>query len=444
MTDRTLDRARSARAGAERLSAVPSWLAPTLPLVPILIVYCLRTVGFGSLPGDEGSYLAYARDITHGFYADTNLGYLWHGPALPVLLAPFVALHAPLVVMRVIFGPVLLFATLAVFHRVARLYVSGRSALLATYALACYLPFFMIQGIIWVEPLATFALMVALFFIVRSLRGGRRDHLWAGVALALLALTRPEYGYVLIVAAVLSCVWLLARRRSGAARRTTLAVVVGLLLCTPWLVYTYSLTSKPLYWGNSGGLSLYWMTAPDNLGDWHHFSEGLTSPQFAIDHAVFAKLAPLDPVAQDTQLTHIAIQNIKHHPGHYLANVVNNIGRLVFNSPYSFTNEKASAMFFALPNGILLGLLALAVAVAIAARQRLPAEILPVAAFVVVGFAVHVPLAAYARFVVPLVPVIAWLVLVMLSPHLRLRSAGDPGRGSDLDREPPLLEPAIV
>lgn len=444
MTDRTLHRARSARAGGQRLKAVASWLAPTLPLVPILIVYSLRTIALSSLPGDEGSYLAYARDITHGFYADTNLGYLWHGPALPVLLAPLVALHLPLVVMRLLFGPVVLFATLVVFHRLARLYVSPRSALLVTYGLACYLPFFMIQGIIWVEPLATLALMVALWFMVRSFRGGRRDHLWAGVALAVLALARPEYGYVLIVAAVLSCGWLIARRRSGAARRTTLALVVGFLLCTPWLVYTYSLTSKPLYWGNSGGLSLYWMTAPANLGDWHHFSEGLTSPLFRADHAVFAKLAALDPVAQDTRLTHIAIQNIEHHPGHYLANVVNNIGRLVFNSPYSFTNEKASAMFFAVPNGILLGLVALAVAVAIAARQRLVPEVLPVAVFVVLAFGVHVPLAAYARFVVPLVPVIAWLVLVMLSPHLRLHAPDNPARASDYDEEPPLLEPAVV
>jgi 4-amino-4-deoxy-L-arabinose transferase-like glycosyltransferase len=431
LTEQTLERARPQGERPMRHSAVRRWIAPTLPLVPILLVYALRTILLPSLPGDEGSYLAYARDITHGFYADTNLGYLWHGPALPVLLAPLVALHVPLVVMRVIFGPVVLFATLAVFHRLARLYVGDRAALLCTYALALYLPFFMIQGIIWVEPLATLALMLALFFIARSLRGGRRDHIWAGVALALLALTRPEYGYVLLIAAVLACLWLLASRRSPAARSSTLAVVLALVLCTPWLAYTYSLTSKPFYWGNSGGLSLYWMTAPGNLGDWHHFSEGLTSPRLAANRAVFAKLAPLDPVAQDTQLTHIAIQNIKHDPKHYLTNVVNNIDRLIFNSPYSFTNEKASPMFFAIPNGILIGLLSLAVAVAIAARRRLRPEILPVAVFMVLGFAVHVPLAAYARFAVPLVPVIAWLILALLSPHIRLNSTDSPARAPD-------------
>jgi 4-amino-4-deoxy-L-arabinose transferase-like glycosyltransferase len=259
-----------------------------------------------------------------------------------------------------------------------------------------------------------------------------------------LALARPEYGYVLIVGAVLSGLWLAVSRRSQAARRSTVALLIGFLLCTPWLVYTYSLTHKPLYWGNSGGLSLYWMTAPGNLGDWHHFSEGLTLREFAPDHAVFAKLAALNPVDQDTQLTKIAVQNIKHHPGHYLANVVNNIGRLVFNSPYSFTNEKASPMFFALPNGILLGLLSLGAAVALAARRRLRPEIVPVAAFLVLGFAVHVPLAAYARFVVPLVPAIAWLVVALLSPHIRLNAANAPVQGPDYEPEPELLQPTGV
>jgi 4-amino-4-deoxy-L-arabinose transferase-like glycosyltransferase len=67
------------------------------------------------------------------------------------------------------------------------------------------------------------------------------------VALALLALSRVEFGYVLLVALFLSGVWLLASRRSPTARRSTVAMAVALLLCTPWLIYTYSVTSKPFY-----------------------------------------------------------------------------------------------------------------------------------------------------------------------------------------------------
>ncbi len=351
--------------------------------------------------------------------AAIDLGYLWHGPGLPALLAPFVALHVPLAVMRILFGPVVLFATIVVFHRMTRFYVRERTALIATYGLALYLPFFGVLGTIWVEPIAAFWLTLSAFFMVRSFRGGRRDHLWAGIALAMLALSRVEYGYVLMAALVLSCIWLVARR-SRAARRSTLAVALALLLCTPWLAYTYSLTNKPFYWGSSGGLSLYWMTAPGNLGDWHHASDPFSIRQLAVDRTVFTEIARLGPVAQDARLQNIAIQNIENNPKHYLSNVLNNVGRLVFNSPYSFTNEKASPMFYAVPNMLLLSLLLIALVVAIRVRKRLGPEIVPIAVFVAVGFAVHVPVAAYARFFIPLVPVLLWLVVAVIGPNVRL------------------------
>ena len=78
-------------------------------------------------PGDESRYLAYATNLTHGFYALTDSSdpqlYLWHGPGLPTLLAPLVALHLPLEVTRVLVGPTLLFATMVVFHHLVRLYL---------------------------------------------------------------------------------------------------------------------------------------------------------------------------------------------------------------------------------------------------------------------------------------------------------------------------------
>ncbi len=408
------------RAGRRALN-----LGLTPSLLPILGVYTLISLVIHPALGDELSYLGFARHITDGYYAQQGPpyvagAYLWHGPGLPVLLAPLVALHVPVTLTRVLFGPVMLFAAMVVFHRLVRLYLSERGAVIATYALALYLPFFQVIGAIRVEPLSTLCFTLAAFFMVRAYRGGRRDAIWAGVALALLALSRVEYGYVLLAALVLSGVWLLRRRRSTAARQSTLALVVALLLCTPWLIYTYSVTKKPFYWGNSGGLSLYWMTAPGNLGDWHAPGLAFTTPALASSRPVFNGLHLISPPAQDAKLRHLALENIKHHPKHYLTNVVNNIGRLVFNSPYSFTNEKASLMFYALPNGLLISLLAIAAFLAIRVRRRIGPEILPIAAFAVLGFAVHVPVASYARFVVPQVPVAIWLAIAIIAPNVRL------------------------
>lgn len=399
-------------------------VAPSLPLLPILVAYVLVSVLTDPrIATDEVSFLSYAHHLTHGFYADTQSSdpgaYLWHGPALPALLVPLVALHFPLALMRVIVGSGLLFATMVAFHRLARHYMPNRAALMATYGLALYLPFFVVNRV-YVEPLATLSLTLVALFIVRSFRGGRWDHLWAGAAFALLALSRIEFGYVLGVALVLSLVWLVASRRSLMARRSVVATVLALILCTPWLIYTYSLTGRPFYWSNSGGLSLYWMTAPGNLGDFHRQAAAFTHPQLAASRNVFTEVARLAPLDQDPRLQHIALQNIGHNPKHYLANVVNNLDRLVFNSPYSFTNEKASSMLYAVPNALLLSLLAIALWIGVRLRRRLAPEVLPLAVLALLGFVIHVPVAAYARFVIPLVPLAAGLVVAVLGPHVRV------------------------
>ncbi|HLM27846.1 MAG TPA: glycosyltransferase family 39 protein [Thermoleophilaceae bacterium] len=391
-------------------------------LSPILGAYTLISLVVQRDPGDEVRYLIYAGNLTDGFYALTDSPnpqlQLWHGPGLPALLAPLVMLHSPLEVTRILVGPALLFATMVVFHRLVRLYLrSERAALFVTYGLALYLPFVSVVGVIRVEPLATLCFTLAAFFMIRSFRGGKRDYVWAGVALGALALSRVEYGYVLLVALLLSGFWLLMSRRALMARRSATALMVALLLCTPWLLYTYSLTSKPLYWGNSGGLSLYWMSAPQSLGD--RLVEPL--PRQLTPDRRYLEANRLKPLDQDARLRQIALENISDDPKHYLSNVVNNLGRLVFNSPYSFTNQKASMMLYTVPNALLLGVLSIAVLVAVRVRRSLAPEIPPIAVFTALGFAVHVPVSAEARFVKPLVPVTACLVIAVLSQHLRLR-----------------------
>jgi len=392
-------------------------------LLPILGAYTLVSV-LKPHPAklDERRYLEFAHHLTHGFYAQVPSpdpgDFLWRGPGLPSFLTPFVALHAPLWLMRIVAGPVLVFLALVVFNMLAELYVSKRTALIATYALALYLPFFTVMGEIYVEPLATLCLTLAVFFMVRSYRGGRHDHLFAGAALAVLALSRVEFGYVLLACLVLAAGWVIKSPGSAPTRRSALAALVALLLCTPWLGYTYSLTHKPFYWGNSGGLSLYWMTAPGNLGDWHNGTEVATIKQLAPVRPFFNSLQTLGPVARDEKLQHVAFRNIKADPAHYLANAGNNVARLLFNVPYSFgeakaplsfSREKDGAVIYALPNALLLVLLAIAVAVAVRTRPR-RAELLPIAVLLTLGFAIHIPLAAYARFTIPLVPAAAWLV----------------------------------
>ncbi len=421
-------------AGAGRPGVV-GLLAPTLPLLPILLVYTLVVV-IHPLPGnytDEAAFLGIARDLTHGFYTQSNTtvisGLLFHGPGLPLLLLPLVALHIPLTLIRILVGPVFLFAAIAVFHRMLRPFMTERSAILASYAVGAYLPFFPHMRAVYVEALATLCFTLAVYFMVRSFRGGRRDHLWAGLALGWLALSRVEYGYVLVACLLISAVWLLVRRASLPARHSLIACAIGLVMCVPWLSYTYSVTHKPFYWGDSGGWNLFWMSAP-GTGDWQSPLTVATRPQLAVDRATIAAVKRLPPLEQDPRLTHIAIQNIRHNPKHYLANIVNNVGRLVFNSPYSYTNEKSSAMLYGVPNAILLGALVISALAAMRTRRRLAVGLAPISIFILLGFLIHVPLAAEARFIVPLIPATAWLVFAVLAPVWPV-----PGVGASASRE---------
>jgi 4-amino-4-deoxy-L-arabinose transferase-like glycosyltransferase len=420
-----------------RWSGLWESLSPSVPLLPVLAVYALVTAvhPLGAGYGDEGAYLAYAKNLTHGFFTQgsdsVTAAYLWHPPLLPLLLVPMVALHLPLTVTRILVSPLLMFLALAVFHRMVRWRLSDRSALLATYALAAYLPFFPGLRAVFVEPVAALCFTLAVFFLLRAYYGGRRDHVWAGLAFGLVALSRAEYGYVLLAALLLSAGWLLLSRRSICARRSTVACVVGLLVCLPWLAYTYSVTGKPFYWGDSGGLSLYWMTAPGTVGDVFQPNQALAMPGLAAERPVFLEWGRLKPLKRDGYLTHVALQNIRHHPAHYLSNVVNNVDRLIFNSPYSFTNEKASSMLYAVPNALLLGALVLAALVAVRTRRRLGRGVLPVAVLLALGFLVHVPVMGEARFLAPLVPAAVWLLYEILAPIWPEVSAAPPAPGRD-------------
>jgi 4-amino-4-deoxy-L-arabinose transferase-like glycosyltransferase len=406
--------------------------ADAAALVPCLLVFVAATlvVPLARETGDEANYLAYAQRLAHGGYANLAspwpVDYLWHGPGLPLLLAPLRAIDAPVGLMRLL-GPLLLWGALIVFCRLTSKAAGRRVALWASFALLLYLPFYTVLGPLHVEPLATLLFTAGVLFSVRAAGGVHGAERWAGVMFGLLALSRLEYGVALLLAACVALVWLLARRRSPGARRLAAASCIGLLCCVPWLAYTYSLTGNPLYWGNSGGLSLYWMSAPTegNLGDWHppyisardSFLRS-NAPAVRANQATLAGVAKLAPLEQDARLQERAFANIRERPDVYLSNLVNNGSRLLFNFPYSHSAQSDRPLIYALPNAVLLGALVVAGVVQLRDRRRPRPGVLVVGALVLLGFAIHLPVAGYGRFTVPLVPAAAYLVIVVLHPRL--------------------------
>jgi hypothetical protein len=367
--------------------------------------------------------------------------FLWHGPGLPALLAPLVALGVPLSGLRLT-SPLLMFAAVLLFYRLLRLRLTPRSALVAAYALGLYLPAYYVLGTLDKDPLALLLSVVALDAAARYLTYGRRGQaVVAGLSLGALAMTRLEYGLVITLALGAGLVWwLVARLRHRITRppgRWTLVCAIGLLACVPWLSYTYSLTHHLFYWGNSGGISLYWMSSPDpsQLGSWHASHSVFADPALAGYRPFFRHLATLGPVRADLELRHVALVQALGHPAKYSLNLLANLSRMFFGFPFSFRTPAVAVAGLILINGTLLACLAGAVRPLVRARRRLPAEAVPFALFAGLGFVVHVFPSAEPRMLIPILPVAIWLIgqavqradagpLAVLSGDRPIRAAG--------------------
>jgi hypothetical protein len=206
--------------------------------------------------------------------------------------------------------------------------------------------------------------------------------------------------------------WLVSRRR--AVLRVAGVYTLALAFCLPWLAFTYSVTDRVLVWGNSGSLSLYWMSSPhpQDLGDWRGgaYEIVVTDPALAHHRDLFLELAPLDPAEQNRRLEEEAIENIRGSPGKFAENVAANVSRMVFGFPFSGKPETLNTLFYLVPNSIILWAV-VGCAVLVARRPRpFPFEGVAFAAFAGFGLALHSVLAAFPRMFMPLIPIALWFV----------------------------------
>lgn len=404
---------------------------PTLLLLPFCALFLLIGLFFPEHEDDEQGYLGLARNLAHGHYVtgrpdafldpDPSYPDLWFGPGLPLALVGPVAADLPLSVIR-LSGPLFLFLAVVVFFKLAQRSLSTRAALLASSALGLYLPFYYVLPNLHSEPLAVLFVIVALYAIARVCEEGERKWTVLGaVALAGLALTRVDYGWVLTI--VLGCfvVWWLVSR-SPTVLRLSAMCALGLVLCIPWLAYTSAETGRFFQWGNSGSVSLYWMSSPyaGDLGDWQRGDWVFSDPNLAQHRPFFETLRGLTLPEQNAKLERRALANIRDHPLKYLENVAANLSRMFFNAPYSYTDQRLSALFFALANSVLLGTILFAGFVALRVRRALPAPAAPFAIFAVVAFGLHALVSAYPRMLMPIVPVIVWFAATAIANHVRL------------------------
>jgi hypothetical protein len=408
---RTTARSRAAPRALPR-----EWLR-LLPLLALYVAVCALAQPSPDPVRDEPALLAAASRLLDGHLVPVHptldpRAYLWHGPGLVAVLAPLVALDLPLYAIRFV-EPVLLGAAVLLFHRLLRRRLEPRAALLWTYAFGLYVPFYAVLPEIHKEPLSALLVVAAMLAATRALSGGGRAAVTAaGLALAALTMVRMEYGWVTIALLVVALAAWALRRDSQRARRTAAIAAIGVAGCLPWLAYTQQLTGKPLYWGSSSGLSLYWMspTGGGETGSWHEPSSVFTEPALSRYRPFFASLRRLDAVASDDALRARASANIRAHPVAYARNLAANAARLFFAAPMRPALSVPRVGINVLFNGALLAGLLWAAVMARRRRLALPPETMPFALFAALAVAIHLPPAASPRMLLPIVPVLLWLV----------------------------------
>lgn len=338
---------------------------------PFLILYLLIII-FTSPPllnGDEPIFIWYAQNLLNGFYSPPAPEiYLWYGPGYPIYLMPFVYFNIPIVGIRLSNALLHYLSIVFLFDSLVKC-MRYKTATLASLAWGSYFLAYQEMPRLLTETLTIFLLVVAVNQYSRGVAMSSKKHFYlAGFTLGLLALTKVIFGYVLLTLLVTG---ILSYLTKGRVLPYNLAIVslAAFATCSPYLAYTYKLTGRYFFWTHSGGMNLYWMSTPvkSEYGDWNNEEfkatcnlnqfEPCNDWQFAKHHGKeLEQIKKFTSIERDDEYKRLAIENIKSNPLKYVKNCFANIGRLLFNFPFSYKYQEAKTLIRFIPNSILLTL----------------------------------------------------------------------------------------
>ncbi len=336
-------------------------ISPFILFLPFLLIYVFCVLYFHTdrMDGDEARYIQFAQNLLHGFYSpaypDINL---INGPGYPIILMPFVALDMPLISITLFNALLHYLSVILLYKSIFILIDSYKYALLVAVCWGSYFLAWQEMPCILTETVTLF--LIALFsYQVLSLF---KEHVFfyrpivlAGITLGFLILTKVIFAYALLCVLAISIFFYTLNTRDIAYKKIMFISIAACIVISPYLFYTYRLTSNVFYLSSEGGKVLYWMTSPsqDEYGDWNNsFYTANCIDTTAFCNSDFIRKNHEADIEQinntktvlesDSLFKAMAIRNIKAHPVKYLKNWFSNIGRLLFGFPasYYFQNPK--------------------------------------------------------------------------------------------------------
>jgi 4-amino-4-deoxy-L-arabinose transferase-like glycosyltransferase len=334
---------------------------PWFIFLPFLFFYAYVTVinKWPTLYGDEIRYADFAWALLHGHYSPPSPHInLWNGPGYPLVIAPFMALHVHALYITLL-NAVFEYLAVVFLFKALKIITNRKIALTFSILLAVYPDNFAILPILYTEAftgflVSAFIYSLTLCYTLKSVRHG----LLAGFILGCLTLTKVIFGYVLIIGLVIYLVLLLVKKNKGYYFRPVYILLTALVVTLPWLTYTYHITGRVFYWGDAGGMSLYWMSSPyeHEYGDWK--LPELSNHQYPISFKSAEGVALLkknhskemafilkhNELQQDDLFKQAALRNIRQHPLKFAENYYYNCSRMLFNFPYSYSYQDGAVV----------------------------------------------------------------------------------------------------
>ncbi len=426
--------------------------SPFIRLLPFLFCYILLV--FLNTPshlvGDEGRYLQFAQNLLEGHYANPGSKSLWNGPGYPLFLAPFIKIGLPTNALRYL-NAFLHFLSLVLCFYTLRQYLSNKATWFTIILLGLYwMPFKDIGGIL--SETYTFFLISSLMYTIshlfHDLRQGKGEKkllqskwFWlSGICLAILTLTKVIFAYVLLILLiVLISVWIykIIHEKWSRVEKTSqrqwegvsmMVIALAYWCCLPYLGYTYFLTGKLFHWSDAGGMSIYWMSTPwpEEYGDWQNMnfttSKGVVgaTEKFQAHHGIFfEKIRNLDALERDAAFKAVAFKQIKEHPNKFIKNWLCNIGRMLFNYPFSYYPQSLSTYGNIVPNMFILVFILLFLLPTLRYWLHLPYEMRLLLTLISIYLVASSFVSAYPRMFYITIPIIIWWLAWMWTKLIR-------------------------
>lgn len=423
-----------------------------LVLLPFLLLYIILIIS-GLKEGfrkDEWRYVYYAQQLLRGEYAPSHVAFLWNGPGYPLLLAPFLGMGIPLVVLK-IFNGFFLYFSLIYFYKSLKVFFPTRYSLWITLGFGSYWPAFEMLPYLMTEPFIIFLISLLLWFTTNLLQpanASKTTPIAVALLLALIALTKVIFGYVILAALLVLVLWLFIRRNTSMIA-VGKALLLSIIFCLPYLIYTYHISGKIFYWSNAGGMQLYWMSSPfkGEFGDWINFTYPVSKYEevnevFRSRHGeiigalydypnLFETLSQEDLISksniyQDDGFKKYALSNIKNHPAKFLTNWLANISRMLLGVPYSYKTLNLKFLKYAIPNIPLIIIILFGLSRFVAGKQSLPRSLVLLMVFSFIYLGGSSLLSAYPRQFYIIIPILAFWIAFILAPYAKTSELKDP------------------